>query len=298
MPSIPRWRLASYTVLALIAFAANSVLCRLALGDVSIDAASFTATRLVSGGLMLLLLMTLKERRFDARTWVRSGSIKGALYLFAYAATFSFAYVQLDTATGALILFGTVQLTMVVLSLIRGERLGAMEWTGFMVALAGFVYLVLPGLTTPSVTGFVLMVASGVAWGLYTLNGRGSRTPMLDTTGNFIRTAPLVIPLFLPFIDDILITPFGFWLAVASGALASALGYILWYSALPHLTGIQASVYQLSVPLIAALGGIVLVGESLTGRLGVATVMLLGGIGLLLWGKRRSGRIFGRRKED
>ncbi|GGX67725.1 DMT family transporter [Saccharospirillum salsuginis] len=287
MPTIPRWRLAGYTVLALIAFAANSVLCRLALGDLSIDAASFTATRLIAGGLMLLVLMSLKERRFNARTWLKSGSIKGALYLFVYAATFSFAYVQLDTATGALILFGTVQLTMVLLSLFRGERMGTLEWIGFGVALAGFVYLILPGLTTPSVTGFVLMMASGIAWGLYTLNGRGSRTPMLDTTGNFVRTAPLVLLLFLPFIDDILITPTGFWLAISSGALASALGYILWYSALPHLTGIQASVYQLSVPLIAALGGVVLVGESLTARLGVATLMLLGGIGLLLWGKRR-----------
>lgn len=287
MPAIPQWRLTTYTILALIAFASNSILCRLALGDLSIDAASFTATRLVSGGLMLLSIMAVRERRFNARTWVRSGSLKGTGYLFVYAATFSFAYVQLDTATGALILFGTVQLTMVVLSLIRGERLESLEWAGFGVALAGFVYLVLPGLTTPSVVGFVLMVISGIAWGLYTLNGRGSRTPLLDTTGNFIRTAPLVIPLFLPFVDDILITPVGFWLAVSSGALASALGYILWYSALPHLSGIQASVYQLSVPLIAALGGVILVGESLSPRLVLAAVWLLGGIGLLLWGRQR-----------
>ena len=237
---------------------------------------------------MLLLLMTLRERRFAPSGWLKSGSYKGAFYLFAYAAAFSFAYVQLDTATGALILFGTVQLTMVLISLLRGERMGSMEWLGFLAALGGFVYLVLPGLTTPSVTGFLLMVVSGVAWGLYTLNGRGSKTPMLDTTGNFVRCAPLVIPLFLPFIDDILITPFGFWIAVASGALASALGYIIWYSALPYLSGIQASVYQLSVPLIAALGGVILVGESLDARLMLAAALLLGGIGFLLWGRNQA----------
>lgn len=281
-------KIALFTALALVAFAANSVLCRLALGALDIDAASFTAVRLISAALTLLLIVTVIHRGFTRTIWARSGSVKGALALFVYAAAFSFAYVQLSTATGALILFGSVQLTMILTSLVRGQRLHGVEWLGLAIAFTGFVYLVLPGLVTPSVTGFVLMMLSGVAWGFYTLNGRQSSAPILDTAGNFLRAAVLGALLFAPFIDTARITPTGFWLAVASGALASGIGYCLWYAALPALSSIQAGVWQLTVPLIAALGGIVFVGESLSPRLLVAAALLLGGIALVLWGKRQA----------
>lgn len=283
-------KLTLLTCLALVAFAANSVLCRLALGNTSIDAASFTAVRLIAAALTLLLVLALRERAFRPSVWARSGSIKGAGYLFVYAASFSLAYVQLDTATGALILFGTVQLTMILVGLLQGQKLNVLEAVGLAVAFSGFVYLILPGLTTPSAVGFVLMMMAGIAWGFYTLNGRGSVTPMLDTSANFIRTLPLAVVLLLVFAQDIQITAAGFWLAVGSGAFASGIGYSLWYAALPSLTAIQAGVFQLTVPLIAALGGIVFVGESLTVRLVMASMLLLGGIGLVLWGKRQPAR--------
>lgn len=286
----PLLKLTFLTCLALVAFAANSVLCRLALGNASIDAASFTAVRLVAAALTLLLVLALREQAFRPSVWARSGSIKGAGYLFVYAASFSLAYVQLDTATGALILFGTVQLTMILVGLLQGQKLNAPEAVGLAVAFSGFVYLILPGLTTPSAVGFVLMMMAGIAWGFYTLNGRGSVTPVLDTSANFIRTLPLAVVLLLVFAQDIQITAAGFWLAVGSGAFASGIGYSLWYAALPALTAIQAGVFQLTVPLIAALGGIVFVGESLTVRLVLAGMLLLGGIGLVLWGKRQPAR--------
>jgi drug/metabolite transporter (DMT)-like permease len=280
-------RHASLTLLALLAFAANSVLCRLALGTLSIDAASFTAVRLVSGAITLLILLTVRQRAGDAKQWVSAGSWRGAAYLWLYAASFSFAYVQLDTATGALLLFGTVQLTMIVTSLLRGERLSALEWLGLWIAVGGFLYLILPGLTAPTRIGFLLMVISGMAWGFYTLNGRGSSRPLADTAGNFVRAAPFALLLYLPFTDSILISSTGFWLAVASGSLASGIGYALWYSVLPRLTGIQASVLQLSVPVLAALGGALIVGEALTTQLLISTVLLLGGIGVFLMGRAK-----------
>jgi drug/metabolite transporter (DMT)-like permease len=280
-------RHASLTLLALLAFAANSVLCRLALGTLSIDAASFTSVRLVSGAITLLILLTVRQRSGDIKYWVSAGSWRGAAYLWLYAACFSFAYVQLDTATGALLLFGTVQLTMIITSLLRGERLSALEWAGLWIAVGGFLYLILPGLTAPTRLGFLLMVISGIAWGFYTLNGRGSSRPLADTAGNFVRAAPFALLLYLPFTDSILISSNGFWLAVASGSLASGIGYALWYSVLPKLTGIQASVLQLSVPVLAALGGTLIVGEALTTQLLVATVLLLGGIGVFLTGRAK-----------
>lgn len=281
-------RLIAFTLLALIAFAANSVLCRWALGDGAIDAASFTAVRLVAGALTLLLLVKLNQFGLPIARAVKAGSARGALWLFVYAAGFSFAYIQLDTATGALILFGTVQLTLIGLSLWQGHRLNHNEWLGVITACAGFVYLILPDLTTPSLRGLVLMMAAGIAWGLYTLNGRGSSQPLLDTAGNFVRAAPMVLVLFLPFIDTVRISADGFWLAVASGALASGCGYALWYAVLPSLSGVQAGVLQLTVPLLAAAGGVVLVGEALDPRLILASCLLLGGIGLVLWGRRQA----------
>lgn len=281
-------RLITMTLLALFAFAANSVLCRWALGDDAIDAASFTGVRLVSGALALLMLVKLSQPRLPIQRAVKAGSMLGAVWLFAYAAGFSFAYIQLDTATGALILFGTVQLTLIGIGLWQGHRLNSTEWLGFAAACAGFVYLILPDLTTPSLRGLVLMMGAGVAWGLYTLNGRGSSQPLLDTTGNFVRTAPLVLLLFVPFIETVQISQQGFWLAVVSGTLASGGGYALWYGVLPSFSGVQAGVMQLSVPLLAAAGGVVLVGEALDPRLLVAAVLLLGGIALVLWGRRQA----------
>lgn len=280
-------RLVSFTLLALVAFAANSVLCRWALGAAVIDAASFTAVRLVAGALALLALVKLRDHKLPIQRAVKAGSMRGTAWLFVYAAGFSFAYLQLDTATGALILFGTVQLTLIGSSLWQGHRLNSTEWLGVFAACAGFVYLILPDLTTPSLRGLVLMMGAGVAWGLYTLNGRGSSQPLLDTAGNFVRTAPLVLLLLLPFIDQVLISRQGFWLAVVSGALASGGGYALWYAVLPSLSGVQAGVLQLSVPLLAAAGGVLLVGERLDPRLLLASVLLLGGIALVLWGRRK-----------
>ncbi|WP_157600115.1 DMT family transporter [Saccharospirillum impatiens] len=280
-------RHASLTVLALIAFAANSVLCRLALGPLSIDAASFTAVRLVSGAITLVLILAIRHRPGNALSQLLAGSWRGAGFLWLYAACFSFAYVQLDTATGALLLFGTVQLTMIITSLLRGERLTGLEWLGLWIAVGGFLYLIIPGLTAPTRLGFVLMVISGIAWGFYTLNGRGSSQPLADTAGNFVRAAPFALLLYLPFTDAILITSSGFWLAVASGSLASGIGYALWYSVLPALSGVQASVLQLSVPVLAAIGGAVVVLEPLTTHLLVATGLLLGGIGVFLAGRAK-----------
>jgi drug/metabolite transporter (DMT)-like permease len=277
----------SLTLLALIAFAANSVLCRLALGTLRIDAASFTSVRLVSGALTLLLILALRPGTEPLIRRVTAGSWRGASYLLLYAACFSFAYVQLDTATGALLLFGSVQLTMIIVSLLRGERLAWLEWLGLWIAIGGFLFLIIPGLTAPTRLGFILMVISGIAWGFYTLNGRGSRRPLADTAGNFIRAAPFTLLLYLPFTDSILISSAGFWLAVASGALASGIGYTLWYTVLPTLTGIAASVLQLSVPVLAALGGVVIVSEVLTIHLLLATLMLLGGIAVFLAGRAK-----------
>lgn len=280
-------RLISLTLVALLAFAANSVLCRWALGNGAIDAASFTAVRLVAGALTLLLLTKLSHRKLPLHRAVKAGSLAGSAWLFLYAAGFSFAYIQLDTATGALILFGTVQLTLIGVSLWQGHRLNATEWSGVGTACAGFIYLLLPDLTTPSLRGLVLMMGAGVAWGLYTLNGRGSSQPLLDTTANFVRSAPLVLLLFVPFIETVQISRDGFWLAVVSGALASGCGYALWYAVLPSLGNVQAGVLQLSVPLLAAAGGVALVGETLNPPVLLAGVLLLGGIALVLWGRRR-----------
>lgn len=269
------------TAFALLGFAANSILTRLALSEPSIDAASFTGVRLVSGALMLLVIMTVRQRGFQHQ-WVMAGSWRSAALLFVYAAAFSFAYVQLETATGALILFGTVQLTMIGVSLWQGLRLKGLEQLGILLALASFLYLVLPGLATPSVTGFLLMTLSGLAWAGYTLAGRHSTQPLTDTTANFVRAAPLVLVLYLPFAGDILIGSRGFWLAVASGALASGVGYALWYAALPALSRVQAGILQLLVPLLAAWGGVVFVAEPLSLRLILAAIGLLGGVALVL----------------
>lgn len=289
------------TALALIAFAANSVLCRLALSNdadgVDIDAASFTLVRLSSGALVLLLLLSLRSRRkaaaIDSGSVTKSplrqakpGSWLAALYLFGYAVAFSFAYNSLDTGTGALILFGAVQMTMIGVTLLGGHRLHRAEWLGLGVAFGGFVYLVLPGLNTPSLAGFVLMTLAGIAWGGYTLKGKGSVDPLADTAFNFSRTLPLAVLLLVVSLLQGQYSIQGVLLAIGSGALASGLGYSIWYQALAGLSTTQAAVVQLLVPVIAAIGGILFVDEALSLRLVIAALLILGGIALTVLGRR------------
>lgn len=273
------------TTIAIFAFAANSIFCRLALGESSIDASSFTVIRLFSGALALLIIVKLfgEKEQSDSK-----GSWSGASMLFLYAATFSFAYVSLATATGALILFGAVQFTMITVALISGDRLSLGEWAGVLVAFAGFIFLVMPMVTTPSLRGFVLMTTAGIAWGIYTLMGRQSKSPLSDTTYNFIRTLPLVIVMGLIFIQNAALTPRGVILAVLSGAVASGVGYTIWYIALGGLSATLAALAQLLVPVIAALGGIVFVSEPISFRFILSALMVLGGIALVVYGKQYS----------
>jgi drug/metabolite transporter (DMT)-like permease len=270
------------TFLALTAFAANSVLCRLALGANTIDASSFTVIRLLSGALALLALLKInnKEENHAAK-----GSWSASIVLFLYAITFSFAYITLDTGTGALILFGSVQITMIMLSIISGNRLYVMEWLGILIAFFGLFYLVLPGISTPSVFGFSLMTIAGIAWGIYTIKGRGSDHPLIDTAYNFLRTLPFVFVLAIVSFQSSYYTLDGVLLAVLSGGIASGMGYTIWYIALRRITATQAAVVQLSVPVIAALGGVIFVAEMITARLIISSAMILGGIFLVLMGR-------------
>lgn len=272
-----------FTLFALVAFAANSVLSRLALGAGAIDAASYTVIRLLSGIMVLALVLWLTNRDAANRT---RGSWLSGLALFLYAVTFSFAYITLDTGTGALILFGAVQVTMILLSMFGGERLRLAEWLGVLVAFGGFVYLVLPRVTTPSFVGLVLMTAAGISWGVYTLRGRGSPDPVADTAYNFIRSAPFVLVLFLVSLRDAHYSPVGVGYAALSGGLTSGLGYTVWYYALRDLNATRAAVVQLSVPVIAALGGVVWVGETISLRLALSGLLILGGILLVILGRR------------
>ena len=270
-------RLFMLTTLAMLAFAGNSLLCRLALKHTGIDASSFTIIRLISGALALWLLVRLRPGTADGR-----GSWASALALFVYAAGFSFAYVSLPAATGALLLFGAVQATMIGVGLWRGERLRGGQLIGLMLALAGLVGLLLPGLSAPPLLGALLMLGAGVAWGVYSLRGKGAGDPTRVTAGNFARTLPLAAVLGLLSLSHITLDVAGMAYAVASGALSSGMGYAIWYTALPGLKATQAATIQLSVPVIAAIGGIVLLGEPLTLRLVLASLAILGGIALVI----------------
>ena len=270
------------TALALIAFAANSVLCRLALGSAAIDAASFTTIRLLSGTIVLLIII----RCVGTNTATCSkGSWTASIMLFIYAAAFSYAYISLDTGTGALILFGSVQITMLLLSVIIGARLHPTEWIGAMIAFGGFVYLILPGVSAPSTLGFFLMSLAGIAWGIYTLKGSNSDSPLTDTTYNFLRTTPFVLLLALIGIGSMNVSSEGIILALMSGGITSGIGYTIWYIALRDISSTQAAVLQLSVPIIAALGGVVFVAEPVTMRLLISCILVLGGILLVIMGK-------------
>lgn len=279
---MPAFRLLTLTSLAMLAFAANSVLCRQALDQTDMDAASFTTLRLVSGALVLWLLVRL--RRGPAPTL---GSWGSALALFAYAAGFSFAYLALPTGTGALLLFGAVQLTMIAAGLWAGERPGRWQLTGTLLAFAGLVYLLSPGIEAPQPLGAMLMIGAGIAWGIYSLRGRGERQPLGATAGNFLRSVPMALALALFALPWLQWDERGALLALASGALASGIGYAIWYAALPGLRSTSAATVQLSVPVLAAAGGALLLAEPITPRLLIASLAILGGIALVLRAPRR-----------
>ena len=262
------------TTAAMVAFAANSVLCRAALGGGEIDAASFSAIRLLSGALALSAIHAVRR---GGRTPRRAGWFSAAL-LFLYAVPFSFAYNTLTTGTGALILFAAVQATMLVAGLAAGERPRLLQWIGLAAALGGMTYLVLPGVTAPSPTGSVLMAVAGIAWGLYSLHGRGAVDPLGESRDNFVRSVPMVAVVSLLSVGDFEMTLAGALLAVTSGALASGAGYVIWYTALGGLTATFAATVQLSVPVIAAAGGVLVMGESVTFRLVLSSVLILGGV--------------------
>lgn len=265
------------TSLAMLAFAGNSLLCRQALGRGLIDAASFTAVRLLSGAIMLAAVFVLRGRwTAGQRDW------RAVTALFAYMALFSFAYLSLGAGTGALILFGAVQLTMFTAALYRGESFPAASWIGLAIAISGLAYLVAPGVTAPDPLGAVLMAAAGSAWGAYSLLGRSATDPVSATASNFVLAAPIAVLLLLPFIKTLSVTGAGLWLAAASGALTSALGYVTWYAALRYLSATSAATVQLSVPAIAAMGGVALLDEDPTLRLVAASVATLGGVAIVL----------------
>ena len=272
------------TTFALFAFAANSVLCRLALGDNTIDPSSFTIIRLFSGIIILMAIMQLKGKSNDEKLKSK-GSWLAASMLFIYAIAFSFGYVSLDTGTGALILFGAVQITMIMANVISGNKLHFSEWLGLLIAFSGFVYLMTPDLVTPSFIGFILMAISGMAWGFYTLLGRASQNPLNDTAYNFLRTSPFLLILILFGLNEINLTYVGIMLAVLSGALASGIGYFVWYIALKGLSVTQAAVVQLLVPIIAATGGLIFTNELISLRLIESSALVLGGILTVIMGK-------------
>ena len=282
-------RLAGLTLIAILAFAANSVLARLALAGGTTDAGLYTGVRLLSGALVLAGLVLL--RRHGLRPVLEAGSWVGAGGLCAYALAFSYAYIALGAGTGALILFASVQFTMLGWSIHKGEMPGPAEWPGIGVALLAFGFLVWPGLTAPDPVAAGLMMLAGISWAVYSLVGRGSSSPLLDTAGNFLRSAPLALLL----IGLGLLHPLGDWRgllwAVLSGAVASGLGYAVWYAALPGLQRKQAAIVQLSVPALAAIGGVVFLGETPTARLLICSLAILGGVLLAIMAGERRRRI-------
>ena len=272
-----------YTGFALTAFAFNSILCRLALGAEAIDAASFTTVRLISGVLTLLLVSSFFDKK---ETLLKRGNWISAFFLFAYAICFSFAYINLTTGTGALILFGAVQATMLIAAFVSGERPKMFELLGFVFALGGLIYLGFPGLSSPPLLSSALMSFAGISWGFYTLRGKKSANPLADTTGNFLRTVPMVFISILPFLSIIHLSAKGILLAVLSGALASGIGYSIWYQALKFHTPTRAAVLQLSVPVLAAFGGVIFLAETISIRLILASVLILGGITITIAGRK------------
>ena len=288
------------TLLAMIAFASNSLLCRAALKESSIDPATFTFLRIFSGAVALWLIMSVRKRMIVERTTsplvetgsssslvarhvlFRYGNWISAAALFVYAAGFSFAYVSLSAGTGALLLFGAVQATMILWGLHKGERLSMIQIVGFILAVIGFVVLVFPGLSAPPLAGSILMLGAGVAWGVYSLRGKGERNAASVTAGNFVRAVPFATALIVIFAPWTHADLTGIAYAIISGAVTSGLGYVVWYKALPGLKAASAATVQLSVPVLAATGGILLLGEPITLRYLLASVAVLGGIALVV----------------
>lgn len=289
-PAIPgAGRAALLTLLAMLAFAANSILCRLALTQTDIDPAGFTLVRIASGAASLWLIA-----RATGHAKAGAGSWRGAAALLAYAAAFSFAYLTMTAGTGALLLFGAVQATMILVGLYRGEKLVPLQWGGLALALGGLALLLAPGLSTPDPLGALLMMAAGAAWGVYSLLGRTSRDPIATTAGNFLRAAPMAAVLALlaalagPMLGGgVRWDQGGLVYAALSGALASGVGYSIWYAALPALTAARAASVQLSVPVITALAAVLALGERITPILALSSVAVLGGIALVILGKAR-----------
>jgi drug/metabolite transporter (DMT)-like permease len=275
-------KIAALTTLAMLAFAGNSILCRIALKETGIDAASFTSIRLASGAAVLWAI-TL----FFGRDRQGSGNWLSALALFIYAAGFSFAYISLTAATGALMLFGAVQVTMIGYGLWAGERLQKQQLFGFALAFGGLIGLLLPGLSAPPLLGSALMLIAGMAWGVYSIRAKGAGDATRVTAGNFLRASLLALLLSALMVSDFKADSAGVGYAVASGAITSGLGYAVWYSVVPALKAANAATVQLSVPVIAAVGGIALLGESITLRFALATLAILGGIALVILSKPR-----------
>jgi drug/metabolite transporter (DMT)-like permease len=275
-------RLFILTLLAMIAFAANSLLCRAALKQTSIDAASFTFIRIFSGAAALWLIMKMRNA-----AWKQAGNWPSALALFAYAAAFSFAYNTLSAGTGALLLFGAVQATMIFWGLRQGERLHATQIVGLVAAVSGLVVLLFPGLLAPPLSGSMLMLGAGVAWGIYSLRGKAARDTIAATAGNFLRAVPFAAAVSVITLPWIQLDRAGITYAVISGAIASGLGYVIWYTVLSDSMPIRlgptsAATVQLSVPVLAATGGILLLDEPITLRYALASVAVLGGITLVV----------------
>ncbi len=273
-------RIGALTALAMLAFAANSLLCRLALANAHIDPASFNAIRLGSGALVLCLIVM-----FRSKQPVGTGNWLSALALFIYAAGFSFAYIGLTASTGALLLFGAVQVTMIAVGLRRGERFRIAQTVGFLGAIVGLVLLLLPGLSTPPLSSSLMMLAAGLAWGMYSLRAKGAGDPTRVTAGNFLRAAPIAAATYLLMLGQAHLDRTGLLCALASGALASGVGYAVWYAELRHLPATTAAVLQLSVPIIASLGGIIFLSEQLSSTLLIASILTLGGMALVIFGR-------------
>ena len=269
--------------MAMTAFAGNSLLCRLALRHTSIDAASFTFIRIVSGAVALWLIVRVRGRSLE-----KAGSWISAAALFAYAAGFSFAYLSLPAGTGALLLFGAVQATMIIWALRSGELLSVRQRIGLALAMTGLVALVFPGLSAPPLGGSILMFGAGIAWGVYSLRGKKSGDPVSATAANFLRAVPMAAVLSLSFLPWANLDRAGTGYAIVSGAIASGVGYAIWYTALPSLRGASAASVQLIVPVLAAAGGILFLGEAITLRFLVASVAVLGGIALVVIDRERN----------
>ena len=296
-------RVFALTALAMIAFASNSLLCRAALRDTGIDAASFTLVRILSGAIALWLILRSRRLKVDRtasplvesssgssrvtrHSSQASGNWPSAFALFAYAAAFSFAYVDLSAGTGALLLFGAVQATMIVWGFRQGERFDGLQIIGFVVAIVGLIVLVFPGLSAPPLIGSVLMLSAGLAWGVYSVRGKSTKDAIAATTGNFLRAVPFAALVSIIAIRQMHLDSTGVAYAIISGAITSGLGYVIWYSVLPQIKASSAAVVQLSAPVIAATGGILLLSEPITLRYLIASIAILGGIFLVIIERR------------